>query len=51
MEINNEYDTITCADKQDAFDVIDNLGGENVIDWEFLEDGKIRLIVEKLKGE
>ena len=51
MEINNEYDTITCSDKQDAFNVIDNLGGEKVIDWEFLEDGKIRLIVEKLEGE
>lgn len=38
-------DTILCHDKEDAKNVIDALGGENIKDWEFLPDGKIKFIL------
>lgn len=46
-------DTILCHDKEDAKNVIDNIGASHISDWEFLPDGKVRLIldckVEQLK--
>lgn len=41
----NDYDTITCADKEDAKDMIDIIGGEHIKDWEFLDGGEVRLIL------
>lgn len=38
-------DTILCHDKQDAKNYIDAIGGEHIEDWEFLENGKVRLIL------
>lgn len=40
-------DTILCADKEDAKNVLDNIGGENVVDWEFLPNGKVLLILKE----
>lgn len=38
-------DTILCHDKEDAKKVIDDIGSKVIEDWEYLEDGKIRLIL------
>ena len=42
-------DTILCRDKEDAKTVGDSIGWQNVIDWEFLGGGKVKLIVKPLK--
>lgn len=39
-------DTILCHDKEDAKNVIDIVGGKNIEDWEFLPEGKIRIILK-----
>lgn len=36
-------DTILCADKDDAIRVIDSVGSEHIDDWEYLENGNIRI--------
>ena len=38
-------DTILCHDKEYAKQCIDNIGSENIEDWEFLPNGKIRIIL------
>lgn len=41
----NDFDTITCADKEDAKSTIDSIGGEHIADWEYLPGGEVRLIL------
>lgn len=41
----NDLDTITCADKKDAENMIDIIGGEHIKDWEFLDGGPVKLIL------
>lgn len=38
-------DTILCSDKEDAKKTLDAIGMRFVEDWEYLEDGKVRLIL------
>lgn len=46
-------DTILCHDKEEAKYLLDVIGARNVADWEFLAEGKVKLIlncsVEQLK--
>jgi len=46
-----EVDTILCKDKKDAHRVIDDIGHTHIADWEFLEAGKIRLILDCRIGD
>lgn len=39
-------DTILCADKEDAKDAVDAIGCEFIDDWEFLDNGKVKLILK-----
>lgn len=39
-------DTILCHDKKDAKDTIDAIGCANIVDWEYLDNGKVLLILE-----
>lgn len=39
-------DTLICRDKEDAKKYIDAIGGENIEDWEFLENGKVKIILK-----
>lgn len=41
----NDFDTITCADKEDAKMIVDSLGAQYIRDWEFLPKGKVKLIL------
>lgn len=47
-------DTILCHDKEEAKQVIDSIGARYIEDWEFLDNGKVRLILncrlEELKN-
>lgn len=51
----SKCDTVLCSDKEDAKEVIDSIGGQYVDDWEFLPNGKVRILlnctVEELKGD
>lgn len=40
-------DTLLCSDKEDAKNAIDNIGGQFVDDWEFLENGNVRLYLKE----
>lgn len=52
---NVKNDTIICHDKKDAHRVLGEIGIQNVKDWEFLEEGKVKLIlnckIEELAAE
>lgn len=43
--MNNDFDTITCADKEDAKNMIDIIGSEHIKDWEYLPGGEVKLIL------
>lgn len=36
----------TCQDKEEAKSIIDKVGARFVADWEFLPDGKVKLLLE-----
>lgn len=38
-------DAILCRDKEDAIRAISDIGMANIEDWEYIEDGKIRIIL------
>lgn len=39
-------DTLICSDKKDAKKYIDNIGCEYIEEWEFLENGEVKLILK-----
>ena len=39
-------DTLLCSNKEEAKLYIDNIGGQYIEDWEFLENGKIKLYLK-----
>lgn len=39
------HDTILCRDKEDAKQTLESVGGEHIADWEFLDSGEVRLIL------
>jgi len=43
-------DSILCSNKEEAHKVIDEFSG-HVIDWEFLENDKVRIYVDSLKSD
>lgn len=45
----DNYDTITCHDKQDAKKYGDAIGWANVQSWEILKDGRVILYVSPIK--
>jgi len=38
-------DSILCHDVKDAHTMVDVIGGEHIDDFEYLEDGKIRIVL------
>lgn len=44
-QVMSDYDTILCRDKEDAKQTLESVGGENIVDWEFLDSGEVRLIL------
>lgn len=40
-------DTLICHNKKDAHKAIDNIGGQFIEDWEYLPEGKIKLILRQ----
>lgn len=41
----SDHDTILCRDKEDAKKTLESVRGEHIADWEFLESGEVRLIL------
>lgn len=40
-------DTLLCSDKEEAKKYIDNIGSQYIEDWEFLENGKVKLFLKE----
>ena len=39
-------DTLLCSDKEDAKKYVDNIGAKFITDWEFLDNGEVRLYLK-----
>lgn len=47
-------DIVVCSDKEEAKRIMDEIGMKYILDWEFIDDGKVKIFVDakwKTKAE